>query len=113
MTRRDWWFGVAVLALVITAIASVVAAKVLFPRYEVRTVRDAIVRLDRWTGESKIAWEAPDVDRSRLELDYNATTFFLLNQCKQALAKDNPASRFTEYESEVRAGRVKRSALAK
>ena len=49
MTRRDWWLGVAVLALVILVHA-------LLPRYEWSvSPMFGILRFDRWTGRTERA----------------------------------------------------------
>ena len=48
MTRRDWWLGVAVLAIAIVLHAA-------FPRYEWRTLDSYVVRLDRWTGGAALS----------------------------------------------------------
>ena len=48
MTRRDWWIGVAVIALAILLHAAV-------PRYEWHPVNPAyhvFARMDRWTGRA-------------------------------------------------------------
>ena len=48
MTRRDWWLGVAVVAVAILLHTFV-------PRYEYRDFHGApMVRVDRWTGRSTI-----------------------------------------------------------
>jgi hypothetical protein len=47
MTRRDWWLGVAVLAIAIMVHA-------ILPRYEWRQVGNAFVRIDRWFGAAAV-----------------------------------------------------------
>jgi hypothetical protein len=43
MTRRDWWLGILVRS-------GVLLAHLAFPRYEVRFVNGAAIRVDRWMG---------------------------------------------------------------
>lgn len=44
MTRRDWWMGITIIALVVVLHA-------LLPRYDVQVHDGGFVRIDRWTGE--------------------------------------------------------------
>ena len=66
MTRRDWWFGVAIVAAAVVAHAA-------FPRYEWRPFvagrSSLLVRVDRWTGSAQLGdwkdgrWSARDVPK--------------------------------------------------
>lgn len=57
MTRRDWWIGIALVAVAFLAHAA-------FPRYEWRasTVHpDVALRFDRWRGTVTLVYPRPDL----------------------------------------------------
>jgi len=55
MTRRDFWLGLVLLAVVILAYAA-------FPRYDWRQDRGTIwLRVDRWTGNAELVIVRPNL----------------------------------------------------
>ena len=59
MTKRDWWLGVATLAIALLLHAAL-------PRHEWLRVNDTLfVRLDRWTGHVSVGSLTRDGNASR------------------------------------------------